>query len=474
MLFSQGARSVSNLLAVYGRLPPSHAVASSRGFASCLSGPTTRNISVKLVTQAPTPFKFPPVLRAQLRNFCANANTSSGAKNFAKSSTTNSSQNRFAKYALWNNTKFRMAFRVIRNVVIVASIGGSCFAMGQIEYIEDPEGFERKTVNTLMSKEQVTQMLLIDEDKNMSRDAYIKTGGPAYVFDAELQQLVVVEPENDIWVTGEKSQRVFRRIKMAAQRILKSNIDQIKAEIEASQDSPSLQLLLHEELSLLQVKQMHLAKSWKIVVTDNELPNAFVNGFLPRRIFLTKGLLKEFCKTEEELALVLSHELSHFLLGHTKDILMVNAVVQVIAVSLISIIDPTGGLGSFVLELVIPWLGSIIGASFSRDQEHQADDFGFEIIANACYEPRKALSIFGNMQAFTEKMKSEGFGIVVPMLSTHPMDEDRFRNQLENLEENREIYKNNNCDDSLIDKFFKIWAKPSANPSAMSKHLMRR
>ena len=74
---------------------------------------------------------------------------------------------------------------------------------------------------------------------------------------------------------------------MAAQRILKSNIDQIKAEIEASQDSPSLQLLLHEELSLLQVKQMHLAKSWKIVVTDNELPNAFVNGFLPRRIFLT-------------------------------------------------------------------------------------------------------------------------------------------------------------------------------------------
>ena len=75
----------------------------------------------------------------------------------------------------------------------------------------------------------------------------------------------------------------------------------------------------------------------------------------------------------------MSHELGHFILGHTQEMLMVEAALKVLVLSLLSIVDVTGGLGSLVYELALPYLGSVLGQSNSRQQEVAADQWGLRI-----------------------------------------------------------------------------------------------
>lgn len=89
--------------------------------------------------------------------------------------------------------------------------------------------------------------------------------------------------------------------------------------------------------------------------------------------------MKEFTKNEAQLGFVLSHELSHFILGHTKELLMFEAIVKVAVLSMVSVIDISGGLGSFAYELLVPYIGALIGKSFSREQETTADHLGLRI-----------------------------------------------------------------------------------------------
>ena len=60
-----------------------------------------------------------------------------------------------------------------------------------------------------------------------------------------------------------------------------------------------------------------LKGSWHIIVSDNKTPNAFVTEVCPRRIFVNSGIF-DLIATDDELAMVLSHEVSHLLCGHTQ------------------------------------------------------------------------------------------------------------------------------------------------------------
>ena len=55
---------------------------------------------------------------------------------------------------------------------------------------------------------------------------------------------------------------------------------------------------------------------WKFVVIDSGAVNAFVTDMLPGYVFVHRGLLDAFDRNEEELAFILGHELSHYLLDH--------------------------------------------------------------------------------------------------------------------------------------------------------------
>ena len=55
---------------------------------------------------------------------------------------------------------------------------------------------------------------------------------------------------------------------------------------------------------------------WTFVLVDIDDPNAFVSEFVPSTIFVTRGMLELFIANNDELALILGHEISHLICGH--------------------------------------------------------------------------------------------------------------------------------------------------------------
>jgi len=58
---------------------------------------------------------------------------------------------------------------------------------------------------------------------------------------------------------------------------------------------------------------------WHYIVTTAPDVNAFVTDLCPHRIFVHEGLLKECTPTDDELALILGHEISHLIYGHSEE-----------------------------------------------------------------------------------------------------------------------------------------------------------
>ena len=132
--------------------------------------------------------------------------------------------------------------------------------------------------------------------------------------------------------------------------------------------------------------------------------------------------MKYFVESDEELALLLGHELSHYLQGHTKTLMLESAVCKALVTVVMAMIDPSGGIGGFAIEMLLPWIDSLIMAANSRECESEADMVGLEIVSRACYNPSKAVKLFSNMKNFEAQFKpSKGYN----MLATHPLSSER-------------------------------------------------
>ena len=60
-------------------------------------------------------------------------------------------------------------------------------------------------------------------------------------------------------------------------------------------------------------------EKWKFVLIDVPLANAFVSETTPYTIYVTTAMLDKIVSNDDELALILGHELSHLLLSHSLD-----------------------------------------------------------------------------------------------------------------------------------------------------------
>ena len=64
---------------------------------------------------------------------------------------------------------------------------------------------------------------------------------------------------------------------------------------------------------------------------------------LPQKIFVTTGLFDQYVKNDDELAMILGHEVSHLILGHMSASSFYESVVRGAEI-LILMLDPTEGL----------------------------------------------------------------------------------------------------------------------------------
>jgi predicted Zn-dependent protease len=156
---------------------------------------------------------------------------------------------------------------------------------------------------------------------------------------------------------------------------------------------------------------------WEVVVFDEDQVNAMVdpNG----KIAVFNGLLK-IADTQDALAAVIGHELTHATLGHTMD-RMKRAARQ----------DVWSMIGAAATGVQVrDYLHIALALPFYREQEIESDVVGLGHMSKAGFDPRSAIYFWKGMIAFNE---SSGREKPPEFLSTHPADQIRIDALIKNL-----------------------------------------
>jgi heat shock protein HtpX len=186
----------------------------------------------------------------------------------------------------------------------------------------------------------------------------------------------------------------------------------------------------------------------KIHIVENDQPNAFATGRNPEHAALcvTSGLMRRL--DEEELAGVLSHELSH--IKHRDTLTMTITATIAGAVSMLANFafflggfgdrrsNPLGIVGVLLVSLLAPFAAVLVQMAVSRSREFEADRAGAEIsgrplwLASALQKIDRAAQAIDNQPAEANPATAHMF-IVNPLqgnfsglFSSHPSTAERI------------------------------------------------
>lgn len=162
------------------------------------------------------------------------------------------------------------------------------------------------------------------------------------------------------------------------------------------------------------------AWKWDVNVISSKELNAFC---MPGgKIMFYSGLIDQLHLSDDEIAVVMGHEIAHALREHSRE-----QVSQALAAqTAIGVGAALLGLGQGSADLANAGYGALIATKFSRTDEDEADRIGMELAARAGYNPRAGLTLW-------QKMSSASSGGHAPeFLSSHPVDSTR-RQQIESL-----------------------------------------
>ncbi len=155
--------------------------------------------------------------------------------------------------------------------------------------------------------------------------------------------------------------------------------------------------------------------NWEFVVFDQpETVNAFA---LPGgKVGVYTGLLR-LAKSDDELAIVMGHEIGHVTARHGAERISQGILVAGAGVLLDASTKDNKNHDLLLAGYGLASTGGIL--AFSRKHESEADYIGIRYAAKAGYDPRAAIT-------FWQKMEKESKGSHVPVfLSTHPSHEQR-------------------------------------------------
>jgi predicted Zn-dependent protease len=161
------------------------------------------------------------------------------------------------------------------------------------------------------------------------------------------------------------------------------------------------------------------AAGWKWEV--NLLNSPTVNAFcMPGgRIAFYNGILTKLNLTDDEVAMVMGHEIAHALREHAREQAGKNN-----ATSLVARIAGAAGAAYFGVD---PRLGDAAAGvvakgaalSYSRGDETEADLVGMDLAARAGFDPRAGIALWQKMGAVNKSQP-------LPFLSTHPTGSARI------------------------------------------------
>ena len=152
---------------------------------------------------------------------------------------------------------------------------------------------------------------------------------------------------------------------------------------------------------------------WSVEVIDEpEVVNAWCMA--GGRMAIYTGLIEKLDPTDDELAQVMAHEISHALANHTAERMSV-AIATNAGVALAGILSEDA---QRTMSTAAVAAALAIQMPNSRTAEAEADEIGIELAAKAGYNPNAAISLW-------QKMASVSGGGPPQFLSTHPSPANR-------------------------------------------------
>ena len=153
---------------------------------------------------------------------------------------------------------------------------------------------------------------------------------------------------------------------------------------------------------------------WQINLIGSPQINAFC---LPGgKIAFYTGILDQLKLSDDEVAMVMGHEMAHALREHARARLAKSAGTGA-ALSITAQLLGLGEVGNMAARAGT----QLLTLKFSRGDETDADLVGLELAARAGYDPRASVSLWTKMATASKNQGGLSF------LSTHPSGTDRIR-----------------------------------------------
>jgi predicted Zn-dependent protease len=152
---------------------------------------------------------------------------------------------------------------------------------------------------------------------------------------------------------------------------------------------------------------------WDVNLIGSQQVNAFC---MPGgKIAFYFGILAKLQLDDDEVAMIMGHEVGHALLEHARERMGKTMATRGVA-ELGSALLGLGGAGRTLADMG----GQLLTLRFSRDDESEADALGLVLASRAGYRPAAGVSLWRKMMAASK-------GAPPQWLSTHPSGDTRIR-----------------------------------------------
>ena len=168
---------------------------------------------------------------------------------------------------------------------------------------------------------------------------------------------------------------------------------------------------------------------WAVALIRSDDVNAFC---MPGgKIAFFSGIIQKLQLTDDEIAMIMGHEMAHALREHSREQLAKNSATS-LGISLGAQLLGLGDMGNYAARLG----GQLLSLRFSRNDESDADLVGLEMAARAGYNPQAAVALWEKMGNATG---SNANGL--SFLSTHPSGPERIRELQRNVPSVQGLYQ---------------------------------
>ena len=171
---------------------------------------------------------------------------------------------------------------------------------------------------------------------------------------------------------------------------------------------------------------------WEFNLVEDQTVNAWcMSG---GKVVVYTGLLP-LTMTENGLATVLGHEISHAVARHGSERMSSQMLLQLGSTALSSAMASKPAETRNIVMAAFG-IGTQVGVTlpFSRDNEYEADYMGLIFMAMAGYDPNESIQ-------FWERMSKQGGQKPPEFLSTHPVDSNRIARLKEKMPDAMAYYK---------------------------------